>query len=156
MTFTETVRSLRKCVFLPLAALCMIGIFSFVSFADDAALDKPATENPAAGTDNSAPAGKIERAGQATGSGVERAGEATAGGIERAGKATGRGIERAGKATSRGLNHAAKATERGLRRAGNATGKGIKKGGEGIQKGGEAVEKTFSGPDSAKEQPQQQ
>jgi hypothetical protein len=43
-----------------------------------------------------------------------------------------------------------------VRRAGKATGKGIKKGGEGIQKGGEAVEKTFSGTDSAKEQPQQQ
>jgi hypothetical protein len=35
-----------------------------------------------------------------------------------------------------------------VNRAGNATGKGIKK-------GGEAVEKTFSGTDSAKEQPQQ-
>jgi hypothetical protein len=138
MTITEMVRSLGKNVFLPLVALCMVGVFSFVSFADEATTDKPATENPAAGTGESAPAGKIERAGQATGSGVERAG-----------KATGRGVKRAGKARSKGLNRAANATERGLKRAGKATGKGIKK-------GGEAVEKTFSGTDSAKEQPQQQ
>jgi hypothetical protein len=134
MTITEMVRALGKNVFLPLVALCMVGVFSFVSFADEATTDKPATEGPAAGTAETAPAGKIERAGQATG-----------GGVERAGKATGRGVKRA-----------AKATERGVRRAGKATGKGIKKGGEGIQKGGEAVEKTFSGTDSAKEQPQQQ
>ena len=145
MTSTEMVRTLGKNVFLPLIALCMVAVFSFVSFADEATTDPPAIQNPAAGTDDSAPAGKIERAGQATGSGVERAGNAT-----------GRGIERAGNATSRGLNRAANATERGVRRAGKATGKGIKKGGEGVQKGGEAVEKTFSGTDSAKVQPQQQ
>jgi len=43
----------------------MVGVFSFVSFADEATTDKPATETPAAGTDDSAHAGKIERAGQA-------------------------------------------------------------------------------------------
>jgi hypothetical protein len=149
MTITEMVRSLVKNVFLPLVALCMVVVFSFVSFADEATTDKPVRENPAAGPDDSAQPGKIERAGQATGSGVERGGKATGRGVKRAGKATGSGIERAGKATSRGLNRAANATERGLRRAGKATGKGIKK-------GGEAVEKTFSGTDSAKEQPQQQ
>ena len=129
MTITEMVRSLGKNVFLPLVALCMVGVFSFVSFADEATTEKPVTENPAAGTDGSAPAGKIERAGQATGGGIERAGEATS-----------RGVERAANATERGLNRAADATEQGLRRAGEATGKGIKK-------GGEAVEKTFSGTD---------
>jgi len=129
MTITEMVRSLGKNVFLPLVALCMVGVFSLVSFADEATTDKPATENSAAGTDGSAPAGKIERAGQATGGGIERAGEATS-----------RGVERAANATERGLNRAADATEQGLRRAGEATGKGIKK-------GGEAVEKTFSGTD---------
>ena len=66
MTITEMVRSLGKNVFLPLVALCMVGVFSLVSFAEEATTDKPATENPAAGTDDSAPAGKIERAGQAT------------------------------------------------------------------------------------------
>lgn len=133
MTITEMVRSLGKNVLLPLAALCMVGVFSFVSFADEATTDKPAAETPAAGTDDGAHAGKIERAGQAT-----------SGGVERAGKATGRGIERAGKATSRGLNRAANATDRGVRRAGKVTGKGI-------EKGAEAVEKPFSGTDSAKE-----
>ena len=129
MTMTEMVRTLGKNVFLPLVALCMVGVFSFVCFAEEATTDKPATENPAAGTDDSARGGKIERAGQATG-----------GGVERAGKATGRGVERAGKATSRGLNRAANATERGVRRAGKATGRAI-------EKGGEAVEKPFSGTD---------
>jgi hypothetical protein len=142
MAITEMVRSLGKNVFLALVALCMVGVFSFVSFAEEATTNKPAAENPAAGTDDSGPAGKIEHVGQAT-----------AEGIEQAAKATGRGIERAGEATSRGLNRAANATERELRRAGKATGKGIKKGGEGIQKGGEAVEKTFSSTDSAQEQP---
>jgi len=46
------------------------------------------------------------------------------------------------------VTRAANATERGVRHFGKATGKGIKK-------GGQAVEKTFSGADSAKEQPQQ-
>ena len=140
MTSTEMVRSLGKNVFLLLVALCMVGVFSLVSFADEATTDTPAIQNPVAGTDDSAPAGNIERAGQATSSGVERAGQATGDGIERAANATGRAIERAGEATSRGLNRAVDATERGLRRAGEATGNGIKR-------GGEAVEKTFSGTD---------
>ena len=145
MTITGMVRSLGKNVFLPLVALCMVGVFPLVSFAEEATTDKPATENPAAGTDHSAPAGKIERAGQAT----ER-------GLNRAANATERGVNRAANATKRGVNRAANATERGVKRAGKATGKGIKKGGQGVQKGGQAVEKTFSGTDSAKEQPQQQ
>ncbi len=122
MTITEMVRSLGKNVFLPLVALCMVGVFSSVSFADEATTDKPAT----------------------------------GGAIERAGEATERGLNRAGEATERGVKRGANATKRGVKRAGKATGKGIKKGGEGVQKGGEAVEKSFSGTDSAKEQPQQQ
>lgn len=149
MAIIEMVRSVGKNVFLVLVALCMVGVFSLVSFAEEATTNQPAAENPAAGTDDSGPVGKIEHAGQATAEGIEQAAKATGEGIEQAAKATGRGIERAGKATSRGLNRAANATERELRRAGKATGKGIKK-------GGEAVEKTFSGTDSAQEQPQQQ
>src|SRR5208283_6141513 len=103
MTIAEMVRSLKKNVFLPFVALCMVGVFPFVSFADEATTDKPATENPSAGADDSARGGKIERAGQATGNGVERAGKATGKGVKRAGKATGSGIERAGNATGRGL-----------------------------------------------------
>ena len=97
MTITEMVRTLGKNVFLPLVALCMVGVFSIVSFADEATTDKPVTENPAARTGESAPAGKIERAGQATSGGVERAGEATGKGVKRAAKATERGVNRAGK-----------------------------------------------------------
>jgi hypothetical protein len=115
MTVTEMVRSLGKNVFLPLVALCMVGVFSFVCFADEATTDKPAT----------------------------------GGAIERAAEATERGLNRAANATERGVKRGANATKRGVNRAGKATGKGIKK-------GGEAVEKTFSGTDSAKEQPQQQ
>ncbi|MHC1730162.1 MAG: hypothetical protein AB9866_29885 [Syntrophobacteraceae bacterium] len=133
MTIREMVRSLRNNVFLPLVVLCMVGGFPAVSFADEPTMDKAATETPAAGTDDRAPAGKVERAGQAAGSGVERA----------------------GRATGRGLTRAANATERGVRRAGRATGRGISKGGRGVQKGGKAVEKTFSGKDSANEQPKQ-
>jgi hypothetical protein len=110
--------SLGKKAFFPLVALSMVGIFSLVSFADEATKDKLATGNPVAGTHDDTPPGKIERAGQATG----------------------KGIEREAKATERGLKRGVKATERGLRRAGNATGKGIKK-------AGETVEKTFSGKD---------
>ena len=127
MTITELIRSIGEKVFLLLVALCIMGVFSSVSFAEEATTNKPAPETPAAGTPHSAPPGKIERAGQGTGQGVERGAKATERGVNRAGEATGRGIERG-----------AKATERGVKRAGEATGKGIKK-------AGEAIEKTFSG-----------
>ena len=106
-----------------------MGVFSSVSFAEEATTNQPGPKTPAAGTSQSAPPGKIERAGQATGKGIERGAKATERGVKRAGEATGRGIERG-----------AKATERGVKRAGEATGKGIKK-------AGEAIEKTFSGED---------
>ena len=127
MTITKMIRSSGEKVFLLFVALCIVGVLSSVSFAEEATTNKPAPENPAAGTPHSAPPGKIERAGQATGKGIERGAKATERGVRRAGEATGRGIERG-----------AKATERGVRRAGEATGKGIKK-------AGEAIEKTFSG-----------
>ena len=127
MTITEMIRSLGEKAFLPFVALCIVGVFSSVSFAEEATTNKPAPETQAAETPHSAPPGKIERAGQATGKGIERGAKATERGVKRAGEATGRGIERG-----------AKATERGVKRAGAATGKGIKK-------AGEAVEKTFSG-----------
>ena len=133
MTMTEMVRTLGKNVFLPLVALCMVGVFSFVCFAEEATTDKPAT-----------------------GGALERAGEATERGVKRGANATERGVKRGANATKRGVKRGANATKRGVKHAGKATGKGIEKGGEGVQKGGEAVEKTFSGTDSAKEQPQQQ
>jgi phosphoglucomutase len=49
MTITEMVRSLGRQVFLPLVALCMVGVFSFVSFADEATTDKPANGAPIGG-----------------------------------------------------------------------------------------------------------
>src|SRR4030042_4246648 len=129
MTITEMIRSIGKKVFLFFIALCLVGVFSSFSFAEEAITNKPAPETPAAETHQSAPPGKIERAGQAAGKGIERGAKATERGVRRAGEATGRGIERG-----------AKATERGVKRAGEATGKGIKK-------AGEAIEKTFSGED---------
>jgi hypothetical protein len=151
MTITELIRSLGEKVFLSFVALCMVGVFSAVSFAEEATTNKPASETSAAETPHGAPPGKIERAGQATGKGIERgakttekgvkrAGEATGSGIERGAKATERGVKRAGEATGRGIERGAKATERGVKRAGEATGKGIKK-------AGEAIEKTFTGKD---------
>ncbi len=127
MTITAMIRSIGKQVFLLLVALCLVGVFSSVSCAEEAATDKLAPETPAAKTPHRAPPGKIERAGQATGKGIERGAKATEHGVKSAGEAAGRGIERG-----------AKATERGVKRAGEATGRGIKK-------AGEAIEKTFSG-----------
>ncbi len=149
MPGTEMMRSLGEKVFLLLVALCLVGVFSSVSGAEEATVNKPAPEPPAAATPHSAPPGKIERAGQATGKGIEqgakatkrgvkRAGEATGSGIERGAKATERGVKRAGEATASGIKRGAKATERGVKRAGEATGRGLKK-------AGEAIEKTFSG-----------
>ena len=126
MTITEMIRSTGEKIFLLFVALCLVGVFSSVSFAEEVT-PKPVPETSAAGTPHSAPPGKIERAGQATGKGIERGAKATERGVKRGVEATGRGIERG-----------AKATERGVKRAGEATGKGIKK-------AGEAIEKTFSG-----------
>lgn len=103
MIIAEMVRPLGKNVFLLLVALCMVGVFSFVSFGDEATTGKPATENQAAGTGGSRPAG-IERAGQATSNGVERAGKAAGRGIERAGKATGKGIKKGGEAVEKSVS----------------------------------------------------
>ena len=128
MTITEMIRSTGEKIFLPFVALCLVGVLSSVSFAEEET-PKPVPETSAAGTPHSAPPGKIERAGQATGKGIERGAKATERGMKRGVEATGRGIERG-----------AKATERGVKRAGEATGKGIKK-------AGEAIEKTFSGED---------
>ena len=128
MTITGLIRSIGEKIFLPFVALCLVGVFSSVSFAEEET-PKPVPETSAAGTPHSAPPGKIERAGQATGKGIERGAKATERGVKRGVEATGRGIERG-----------AKATERGVKRAGEATGKGIKK-------AGEAIEKTFSGED---------
>jgi len=65
------------------------GLF-FLLFAEDATTNKPAPETPAAETPHSAPPGKIERAGQATGKGVERGAKATERGVKRGVEATGR------------------------------------------------------------------
>ena len=126
MTITEMIRSIGEKILLLFVGLCLVGVLSSVSFAEEET-PKPVPETSAAGTPQSAPPGKIERAGQATGKGIERGAKATERGVKRGVEATGRGIERG-----------AKATERGVKRAGEATGKGIKK-------AGEAIEKTFSG-----------
>ena len=151
MTITEMIRSIGEKVFLSFVALCIVGVFSSVSFAEEATTNKPARETPAAGTPHSAPPGKIERAGEATGKGIERGANATERGVKRAGEATRRGIERGANATERGVRRAGEATGRGIERGVNATERGVKRAGEatgkGIKKAGEAVEKTFSGKD---------
>ncbi len=101
MTITEMIRSIGEKVFLFFVALCLLGVFSSVSFAEEAATNKPAPETPAAGTPHSAPPGKIERAGQAAGKGIKRAANATERGVKRAGEATGRGIKKAGEAVEK-------------------------------------------------------
>ena len=98
MTITEMIRSIGEKVFLPFVALCIVGVFSSVSFAEEATTNQPAPETPAAGTPHRAPPGKIERAGEATGKGIERAVDATKRGVKRAGEATGKGIKKAGEA----------------------------------------------------------
>jgi hypothetical protein len=129
MTITELIRSIGEKVFLPFVALCLVGVFASVSFAEEVTMKKPAPEIPAAETPHNAPPGKIERAGQATGKGIERGADATK-----------RGVKRAGEATRNGIERGANATARGVKRAGQATG-------EGIKKAGEAIERTFSGKD---------
>jgi hypothetical protein len=138
MTSTELIRSIGKKVFLPLLALCLVGVFASVSFAEEATTKKPAPETPAAAITPKAPPGEIERAGQATGKGIEKGADATKRGVQRAGTATRKGIEKGAKATERGVKRAGEATGKGIQKAGEATGKGIKK-------AGEAIEKTFSG-----------
>jgi hypothetical protein len=127
MTSAELIRATGAKVFSSLVALCLVGVFASVSFADEATTKKPAPETPAAAISPQEPPGKIERAGQAAGKGIEKGADATK-----------RGVQRAGTATCKGIEKGAKATERGVKRAGEATGKGIKK-------AGEAIEKTFSG-----------
>jgi hypothetical protein len=98
MTITEVIRSIGEKVFLLFVALCIAGVFSSVSFAEEATTNNPAPATPAAGTPHSTPPGKIERAGQATGKGIERAANATKRGVKRACEATGKGIKKAGEA----------------------------------------------------------
>jgi acetyl-CoA acetyltransferase len=98
MIITELIRSIGEKVFLPFVALCIVGVFSSVSFAEEATTNKPASATPAAGTPHSTPPGKIERAGQSTGKGIERAANATKRGVKRACEATGKGIKKAGEA----------------------------------------------------------
>jgi hypothetical protein len=131
MTITGMIRSIGEKVLLLFVALCLVGVFSSVSFAEEAATNKPAPETPAAGTPQSAPPGKDEHIGQATGKGIERGADATK-----------RGVQRAGEAASKGIERGVDATKRGVQRAGEATG-------EGIKKAGEEIEKTFSGKDEA-------
>ena len=118
MTITEVVRSIGEKVFLPVVALCLVGVFSSASLAEETTTNPPGPETPAAGTPHSGPPGKIERAGEAAGKGIEQGVDATKRGVKRAGEATGKGIKKAGEAT-----------------------------GKGIKKAGEAIEKTFSGED---------
>ena len=46
MTITELIRSIGEKVFLPFVALCLMGVFSSVSFAEEATTNKPAPELP--------------------------------------------------------------------------------------------------------------
>ena len=129
MTITERIRTIGEKVFLLFVALCLVGVFSSVSFAEEAAMNKATPETPPAGTPRSGPPEKDEHAGQAAGNGIERGADATK-----------RGVQRAGEATSKGIEQGVDAAKRGVERAGEAAGKGIKK-------AGEAIEKTFSGKD---------
>ncbi len=151
MTLTEMIRTIGEKVFLLFVALCLVGVFSSVSFAEEGAMNKTTPETPPAGTPRSGPPEKDEHAGQAAGNGIERGADATKRGVHRAGEAVGKGIERgadatkhgvkrAGEAASEGIERGVDATKRGLERAGEATGKGLKK-------AGEAIEKTFNGKD---------
>ncbi len=84
MTSTELIRSIGAKVFLPLVALCLVGVFFSVSFAEEATTKKPAPETPVAEIPHKTPPGKIERAGQATGKGIEKGADATKRGVQRA------------------------------------------------------------------------
>ncbi|MGA8570989.1 MAG: hypothetical protein ACLP7A_10705 [Desulfobaccales bacterium] len=128
MTIAEMVRTIGEKVFLLFVAFCLVGVFSSVSFAEEATMDKH-PETPAAGTPRSTPPGKIEHAGQAAGKVIERGADATKREVKHVGEAAGKGIEQ-------GVD----ATKRGVKRAGEAAG-------EGIKKAGEAIEKTFPGKD---------
>ncbi len=154
MTITEMIRTIGEKVFLPFVALCIVVVFSSVSFAEEATTNKSTPETPAAGTPRSAPSEKIEHTGQATGKGIDRGVDATKRGVKRAGEATGKGIERGVDATKRGVKRAGEATGEGIERGVNATKRGVKRAGEatgeGIKKAGEEIEKTFSGKDEAR------
>ena len=97
MTITEMIRTIREKVFLPFVALCIVGVFSSVSFAEEATTNKSTPETPAAGTPRSAPSEKIEHTGQATGKGIDRGVNAAKRGVKRAGEATGEEIKKAGE-----------------------------------------------------------
>ncbi len=154
MTITETIRTIRAKVFLPFVALCLVGVFSSVSFAEEATANKSTPETSAAGAPRNGPSGKIEQTGQAAGKGIERGVKATKRGVKRAGEATGKGVERGVKATKRGVKRAGEATGKGIERGVNATKQGLERAGEatakGIKKAGEEIEKTFSGKDEAR------
>ena len=154
MTITGMMRSIGEKVLLLFVALCLLGVFSSVSFAEEAATNKPAPETSAAETPHNAPSEKIEHAGQAAGKGIERGVDATKRGVQRAGEATGKGIERGADATKRGVQHAGEATRKGIERGVDATKRGVQRAGEatgeGIKKAGEEIEKTFSGKDEAR------
>jgi len=149
MTITEMIRTIGEKVFLPFVALCLVGVFSSVSFAEEATPNKSTPETPAAGTPGVP--GKIEHARQATGKGIERGANAAKRGVKRAGEATGRGIDRGVDATKRGVKHAGEAAGEGIERGVDATKRGVERAGEatgkGIKKAGEEIEKTFSGKD---------
>jgi hypothetical protein len=154
MTITGMMRSIGEKVLLLFVALCLLGVFSSVSFAEEAATNKPAPETPAAETPHNAPSGKIEHTGQAAGKGIERGVDATKRGVQRAGEATGKGIERGVDATKRGVQRASEAASKGIERGVDATKRGVQRAGEatgeGIKKAGEEIEKTFSGKDEAR------
>ena len=63
MTITEMIRSTGEKIFLPFVALCLVGVFSSVSFAEEET-PKPVPETSAAGTPHSAPPGKISAPGR--------------------------------------------------------------------------------------------
>ena len=98
MTITKMMQFMRTKVFFPFVALFIVGVFSSVSFAEEATTNKLTPATPAAETPHSAPPGKIEHAAQATGKGIERGANATKRGVKRAGEATGKGIKKAGEA----------------------------------------------------------
>ncbi|MGB7911062.1 MAG: hypothetical protein WCF59_02430 [Desulfobaccales bacterium] len=151
MTITGMVRTIGKKVFSLLVALCLVGVFFSVSFAEEAGMNKTTPETPPAGTPRSAPPGKIEHAGQAAGKGIDRGADATKRGVHHAGEAAGKGIDRGVDATKRGVKRAGEAAGEGIDRGVDATKRGVQRAGEatgeGIKKAGEAIEKAFPGKD---------
>ena len=109
MTITEMVRTIGEKVFLLFVALCLVGVFSSVSFAEEAAMNKRLQKlrqreplvvrlRERSSTPGRPRAKELSEARMPLNEGVQHAGEAAGKGIERGVDATKRGVKRAGEA----------------------------------------------------------